>query len=58
MNWRTLLWRGLSDQARIATRKLGRKSLRVQTIMLAARYMAMAVRAERPERDEKDGKAK
>ena len=59
MNWHEFLWRGLSDQARIAARKLGNKRLKVPVIALAARYIAMAVRAERyPERDQKNGKAK
>jgi hypothetical protein len=58
MNWHAFLWRGLSDQARIAARKLRSKRLKAQIITLAARYTAMALWAERPERDKKNGKAK
>jgi hypothetical protein len=58
MNWHAFLWRGLSDQARIAARKLRSKRLQAQMIALAARYTAAAVWAERPEHDKKNGKAK
>ena len=58
MNWHAFLWRGLSDQARIAARKLRSKGLRAQIITLASRYTAAAVWAERPDRDKKNGKGK
>jgi hypothetical protein len=58
MNWHAFLWRGLSDQARIAARKLRSKRLQAQIITLAARYTAMALWAERPNRGKKDDKAK
>ena len=47
MNWHAALWRGLSDEARIAARKVGNVDLKLHAILLAARYIALAVRSER-----------
>ncbi len=58
MNWPAVLWRGLSDEARSAARKLGNSDLKLQTLVVAARYIALAVRAERTERSKESDKAK
>jgi len=49
VNWNAILWRGLSSEARDAARKLDSEALKLPAILLAARYIAMAVRAERKE---------
>jgi hypothetical protein len=56
MNWHAVLWRGLSDEARNAARKVSNVHLKSQTVLLAARYIARAVRAERIERDQQSDK--
>jgi hypothetical protein len=47
MNWHATLWRGLSDEARIAARKASNVDLKLHAILLAARYIALAIRSER-----------
>jgi hypothetical protein len=57
LNWHAALWRGLSDEARIAARKVANADLKLHTILLAARYIALAVRSEREEKNEQGSKA-
>ena len=54
INWHAVLWRGLSDEARNAARKVRRTDLKLQTIVTAVRYIAMAVRSERAEHEQSD----
>jgi hypothetical protein len=58
INWHATLWRGLAAEARNAARKVGNRDVRLQTVMIAARYAAKAARAERTERGEQKNKAK
>jgi hypothetical protein len=51
INWNAALWRGLAAEARIAARKVGNRGVRLQTMIVAARSLVKAVRAERKERD-------
>lgn len=57
-NWHAILWRGLSDEARTVARDVGNTELKLQTVLLAARYIAMAVRAERASENEHSDKAR
>ena len=57
INWQATLWRGLAAEARKAARKVGNSDVKLQTVMVSARYIAKAVRAERTERDEPGDKA-
>jgi hypothetical protein len=57
INWNATLWRGLAAEARIAARKVGNTGVKLQTMMVAARWVVKAVRAERKERDEQRDKA-
>jgi hypothetical protein len=57
MNWHATLWRGLSDEARVAARKVGNVDLKLHTILLAARYIVLAVRSEREGKSEQGSKA-
>jgi hypothetical protein len=57
VNWNATLWRGLAAEAQIAARKVGDGDVRLQTVMVSARYVAKAVRAERTERDEQRDEA-
>ena len=41
------MWRGLSDEARAAAALVGDENLRIQILLVAARYMVLAKRAER-----------
>jgi hypothetical protein len=62
INWDATIWRGLAVEARNAARKFGNRAVRLQTVVLAARYAAKAARAEQSdeakERDEQSDKAK
>jgi hypothetical protein len=58
MNWHATLWRGLAAEARKAVRKIGNRNVKLQTAMIAVRYVVEAVHAERTERGEKSDKAK
>ena len=58
INWNAAIWRGLAAEARTAARKVSNGDLRLQTLMVAARCVAKAVRAERTERGEQRDKAK
>lgn len=53
-----MLWRGLSDEARTVARDVGNAALKLQTVLLAARYIAMAVRAERASENEHSDKTR
>jgi hypothetical protein len=54
INWNATLWRGLAAEARIAARKVGDGGGMLQTMLLvSARYVAKAVRAERDEQRDK-----
>jgi hypothetical protein len=57
INWNVAIWRGLAAEAQIAADKVGDVDVRLQTMMVSARYIAKAVRAERKERDEQRDKA-
>lgn len=57
INWQATLWRGLAAEARKAARKVGNSGVKRQTVMLAARCVTKAVRAERTARDEQGDKA-
>ena len=58
INWNATLWRGLAAEARAAVYKVGKGSLRLQVALVATRYIAKAVRAERKERDEQRDRAR
>jgi hypothetical protein len=58
INWHAILWRGLAAEARKAMRKIGDRNLKLQTAMIAVRYVVAAVHAERTERGEQGDKAK
>jgi hypothetical protein len=58
IKWDATIWRGLAVEARNAARKIGNRGVRLQIVMIAARYAAKAARAERTERDEQSDKAK
>ena len=57
INWEATLWRGLAAEARKAARKVGNSGVKLQTVMLAARCVTKAVRAERTARDEQGDKS-
>jgi hypothetical protein len=57
INWNATVWRGLAAEARSAARKLGNRGVRLQTMMVASRFLVKAVRAERKERGEQRDKA-
>jgi len=57
INWNVAIWRSLVAEAQIAADKVGDVDVRLQTMMVSARNIAKAVRAERKERDEQRDKA-
>jgi hypothetical protein len=47
INWHATLWRSLAAEARKAVRMIGNRDVKLQTAMIAVRYVVEAVRAER-----------